>query len=210
MSLQDAWNEQGDNWIRWARAPGHDSYWQFHRDRFLELVPDAGRLTLDVGAGEGRLARELRQRGHSVVAIDASPRLARACAEHEEGVPVAVADAARLPLKTGTADLAVAFMSLQDIDDLEAAIGELARVLRRGGHLCVAIVHPINSAGRFEAADTDGLRPFVIRGSYFERTRYADDVERDGLTMRFESVHRPLEAYTRALESVGFIIEALR
>jgi hypothetical protein len=59
VSLQDAWNEQGDNWIRWARAPGHDSYWQFHRDRFLELVPDAARLTLDVGAGEGRLAREL-------------------------------------------------------------------------------------------------------------------------------------------------------
>jgi hypothetical protein len=39
MSLRDAWEAEARNWVAWARAPGHDSYWQFHRDRFLELLP---------------------------------------------------------------------------------------------------------------------------------------------------------------------------
>jgi SAM-dependent methyltransferase len=123
---------------------------------------------------------------------------------------VAVADAACLALKTGTADLAVAFMSLQDIDDLDAAVRDLARVLRQGGQFCFAIVHPINSAGRFEGEHGDTLRPFVIRGSYFERARYSDDIERAGLPMRFESEHRPIETYSRALEHAGFSVEIIR
>jgi hypothetical protein len=87
---------------------------------------------------------------------------------------------------------------------MPSAVSEAARILVPGGHLVMAIVHPINSAGGFEEAT------FVIRDSYFTERRYADDVERDGLAMRFESEHRPIEAYTRALEHAGFAIEALR
>jgi SAM-dependent methyltransferase len=88
-----------------------------------------------------------------------------------------------------------------DVDDLPTAISEAARVLVPGGHLAVAIVHPINSAGRFEQA-TQGLserdRRFVINDSYLAQRRYADDIERDGLLMRFESMHRR-SSRTRAL-----------
>lgn len=37
-----------------------------------------------------------------------------------------IADAIRLPLADGAADLAVAHMSLQDVDDLEGAVAEIA------------------------------------------------------------------------------------
>ncbi|MGA2287957.1 class I SAM-dependent methyltransferase [Bradyrhizobium sp.] len=67
--------EMAWQWIQWARAPGHDSYWRFHRDQFLRLLPAPGRLTLDIGYGEGRLARDLRQLGHRIVGIDSSPSL---------------------------------------------------------------------------------------------------------------------------------------
>ena len=210
MTLRGAWDDQAENWLQWARTPGHDSYWRFHGSRFVELVPPPGRLTIDVGAGEGRLSRDLRRRGHSVIAIDASHSMARACATAEDPTSALVADAAWLPLRSEAADLAVAFMSLQDIDDLESAVLELGRVLTPGGRLCVAVVHPINSAGRFEGERGDATRPFVIRGSYFERVRYADDVERNGLRMRFESEHRPIETYSKALEDAGFAIDALR
>jgi hypothetical protein len=53
-------------------------------------------------------------------------------------------------------------------------------------------------------------RPFVVRGSYFAARRYVDDIVRDELPMRFESEHRPLETYARALEYAGFAIEAMR
>jgi hypothetical protein len=48
------WEEQATRWARWAREPDFDIYWQVHRDAFLRLVPAAGRLTLDLGCGEGR------------------------------------------------------------------------------------------------------------------------------------------------------------
>jgi hypothetical protein len=53
-SLREAWEANAEAWVRWARAPGHDSYRQLHGRRFFELVPPAGRLTLDIGCGEGR------------------------------------------------------------------------------------------------------------------------------------------------------------
>jgi 2-polyprenyl-3-methyl-5-hydroxy-6-metoxy-1,4-benzoquinol methylase len=77
MDLGDFWEQQAEAWVRWARTPGHDSYWVFHRDRFLELLPGPGRLSVDVGCGEGHLARDLKELGHTVIAIDRSPTMVR-------------------------------------------------------------------------------------------------------------------------------------
>jgi SAM-dependent methyltransferase len=209
--LGQQWDAQASHWIAWARAPGHDSYWQFHRDAFLPLVPVPGRLTVDLGCGEGRLARDLRAAGHRVLAVDYSPAMARATATHPAApVPAVVGDAARLPLATGCADVAVAFMSLQDVDALADAVREAGRLLVAGGRLALAIVHPVNSAGRFRGERSDPDRPFVIDGSYLEPRRTVDAVDRDGLVMTFHSEHRPLEAYTEALARAGFVIERLR
>jgi SAM-dependent methyltransferase len=208
MSLRNAWDNQASNWIAWSRAPGHDSFIQFHGDRFFALFPPPGRLTLDIGAGEGRVGRALRERGHTVLSLDGSPRMSAANAELAPGT-VVVGDAARLPFTTACADLAVAFMVLHDVDDLDSAVHEAARVLEPGGCFAIAIVHPINSAGAFAPGPDATKRPFVI-DSYTEPRRYADDVESDILPMRFESMHRPLETYSRAFEAAGFTIEALR
>src|SRR5262249_51372481 len=103
----------------------------------------------------------------------------------------------------------VAFLSLQDADDMPQAMAEARRVLGPGGGLVLAIVHPINSAGGFEGYRGAG-QPFVVRAADFGRGPYTDDTARDGLRMRFSSEHRSLDAYSRALEDTGFVIEALR
>jgi ubiquinone/menaquinone biosynthesis C-methylase UbiE len=64
---------------------------------------------------------------------------------------ILLADAMSIPLQDNCADLAVAFMSLHDIDAMPAAVKEMARLLAPDGRLCLAIVHPINSCGRFDA-----------------------------------------------------------
>lgn len=207
MDLRDAWESEARNWIAWARAPGHDSYWGFHRDRFLGLLPQPVGTTLDVGCGEGRLPRDLKQRGHRIIGVDTSPTLIEAAREADPDGDYRVADSASLPLPDTSVQLVIAFMSLHDIDDMDAAVREIARVLVAGGRLCAAIVHPINSAGTFTAHERDAA--FVIRESYFEARHYADTVERDGLRMTFSSRHRPLEAYFAALESAGLVIERL-
>jgi ubiquinone/menaquinone biosynthesis C-methylase UbiE len=206
--LRSAWEESAAGVIAWFRAPGHDSYWQYHRDQFLELLPPPGRLTLDIGCGEGRLSRDLKARGHTVAALDGSPSMVEAAREADPTIETLLGDAAELPFPDGYADLAIAFMCLQDIDQAEGAIREAARVLEPGGRFCLAVVHPLGSAGHFDGYEPDS--PFVIRGSYLRPFRYRDVVKRDGLSATFESAHRPIQWYFEALEAAGFLVERLR
>ena len=208
VNLHGAWEKHAEAFIAWAQKPNHDSYWRYHRDQFLELVPPAGRRTLDVGCGEGRLSRDLKALGHHLVGIDASATMIAAAREADDAIETHLADAAALPFADGSFDLVVAFMSLQDVDDFEGAIREAARVLGQGGRFCLAIVHPVNSAGRFERDDADS--PFTIAGSYLDASYYADNVVRDGLEIEFVSAHRPIQAYTAAIADSGLLIERLR
>lgn len=206
--LRRAWDENAAAWIKWAREPGHDSYWRFHRDVFLELVPEPSGRTLDLGCGEGRLSRDLAALGHDVVGVDASPAMIDAAREAAPGMEFHLADAASLPFADASCGLVIAFMSLQDVDDLRGGIREAARVLAPGGRLCVATVHPLNSAGRFAERAADA--PFVIEGSYLDESAVDDTFERDGLAMRFVSRHVPLETYVAELAASGLLVERLR
>lgn len=206
--LRLAWEENAAAWVAWARAPGHDSYWRFHRDQFLEIVPAPYGRTLDLGCGEGRLARDLADLGHDVVGIDASPTMIAAAREAAPEMELHLADAAALPFAEASFGLVIAFMSLQDIDDLRGALSEAARVLAAGGRLCLAVVHPLSSAGVFTEREADA--PFVIEGSYLDERRTDATFERDGLAMRFVSRHAPLETYVEELAASGLLVERLR
>ena len=208
MTLRDAWEAEAARWVEWARRAGHDSYDKFHRDAFLALVPAPGRRTLDVGCGEGRLARDLKALCHRVVAVDAAPSMLAYAHEADPDGEYVLASGSELPFEDGFADLVIAFMSLPDMDDADGAVREAWRVLEPGGRFCVALVHPINSAGRFEGDEEEA--PFVIRDSYFERRRYVDRIEKDGLEMTFTSDHRSLEGWLRPFEETGFVFERVR
>jgi SAM-dependent methyltransferase len=199
---------QAEDWLRWARAPGHDSYWYF-RDAFFDaIVPGPGRLTLEIGCGEGRVARDLAARGHRVVALDASPTLVASAAAADADGRYLVADAAALPFGDERFDLVVAYNSLMDVDDMPTAVAEAARVLEPRRPLCVCVTHPTADAGRFQSKEPDA--PFVIPGSYLGRHRVEEPFERDGLQMHFTGWRYPLEGYARALEDAGLLIERIR
>jgi SAM-dependent methyltransferase len=198
------WEAQAERWAAWARALGHDSYWTESRKPFLALLPRAGWRTLDLGCGEGRVARDLTAAGHTVTGVDVSPTMIRFAQEADPGGDYRVADAARLPFADGEFDLVVAFNSLMDIDDMPAAVREAARVLASDGHFCLCITHPMRDAGGFED------ERFVITEDYLERRQFELEVARGGLELHFKSWAYPLEAYMRALEDAGFLVEALR
>ncbi len=204
--LRDNWDAHAREWIDWVRDPARqDTYWRFHRDRFLSLVPEPGRLTLDVGCGEGRVARDLRQRGHRVLGIDCSFTLCQAAADYfEDPSPVTVGDAAQLPLADASADCAIAFMSLQDIDDMRGAVNEISRVLADGQKLALAIIHPMYSASGKNLDDS-----FVIKRPYFTPELCVSIDTWESRKMTFYRKHRPLQAYVDALLGEGFTIERL-
>jgi SAM-dependent methyltransferase len=107
------------------------------------------------------------------------------------------ASATSLPWPRASFDLAVAFMSLHDMDDPVAAIREIARVLEPGGLLCIATVHPFN-------------RPPDSMANYFAEHRVSQTIEHRCVEMTFESIDRPFDTYTGGLASAGFVIEELR
>ena len=206
MSFNLEWEHEAANWIAWARTPGHDEYW-LYREAFFELLPPPGHA-LEVGCGEGRVARDLAARGHRVTGVDASPTLLRAATEaHADGRYV-LADAAALPFEDASFDLVVAYNSLMDVQDMPAAVREAARVLKPSGRFCVCVTHPVANAGRFAGDKADA--PFVIEGSYLGRRRVDGTIERDGLRMTFGFWSYSLEDYGRALEEASLLIEAMR
>jgi SAM-dependent methyltransferase len=197
-SLAQAWESRAGQWATWARTPGIDVLFSdLNWPAFRELLPGPGRRTLDVGCGEGRVGRELAAGGHRVVGVDSSPSLVALAREAGGYEQLLCAGAEDLPWPEDSFDLAVAFMSLHDMDDPASAIAEVARILEPGGRLCIATVHPFN-------------RPPEGITTYFAERRVSDAAEHRGIEMTFEAIDRPFETYTRALASAGFVIEELR
>jgi len=207
VSLAGSWEQHAADWIAWARTSPHDGFWEGTWPALRELLPGPGAgPVIDIGCGEGRGGRELLKLGYRVVGVDRSPTLARAAVAASSVMPVLLADAAALPFADHSADLAVACMSLLDIDDFQGAVSEIGRVLRPGGQLCMAVVHPFISA-QDEATMHSGS--FRFSWPYLQPRHYSDRIERDGLGMTFSSMHRPLSAYTSALFANGMVISAL-
>ena len=197
MNLRAAWQERAGAWVRWARSPDLDSeFWQFHLPHFVSLLPSPGRLTVDVGCGEGRLGRVLAAAGHRVIGCDTAFPLVKAAAEAPQPGTAVVADAAKLPLHDRVADLVTAFMCLHDFDDMSAAVAEAARILAPDGRFAIALLHPVFTTR--------------LTGSYADEQPYALTIDRAGQTMTYHGRHRPLTAYTTALAAAGLAIETIR
>lgn len=202
------WEPDAENWVRWTRTPNHDAYW-YYRDAFFEnLVPRPGKRTIEIGCGEGRVARDLAARNHRVTAVDTSRTLLRYARQADSLGSYALADSATLPFFDESFDLAIAYNALQVVTDMPGTVKETYRVLRRGGHLCVCVSHPVTDLGQFTGDDRDAA--FAIRQPYFGTQRVEDTVEIDGQTMTFRGWSYTLEDYARAFENAGFRIEALR
>jgi SAM-dependent methyltransferase len=206
VSLRDLWDEQAEQWAKFARTPGHDHvHDRVNFPPFLELLPAPGRRTLDLGCGEGRVGSELRRLGHHVVGVDSSPRMVELASEVHEAV---LGDASALPFADGAFDLVVAYMSLMNIDDMPAATREAARVLESGGRVCISVLHPIAAAGSFvDTADPESA--FVIE-RYYDKPPNVWVVDRGGITVTFHDRCIPFDTYARAFESAGLLIETIR
>ena len=105
MDLRSAWRARADAWVRRARSPALDGdFWLFHLRSFVDLRSAPGRLTVDVGCGEGRLTRALTAAGHRVVGADTASALVKAALTHPRG-PTRAAPQASSPTPEGCPSL---------------------------------------------------------------------------------------------------------
>jgi SAM-dependent methyltransferase len=201
-----AWEAHAEAWLAWTDPSQRDGFWTDTWPTLRQMLPPPAGLTLDVGCGEGRGARELGALGYRVVGLDRSPTLVAAAAER--GSTVVLGDAGRLPFADGCASLVFASMALLDIDDLQPALDEIGRVLQPGGSLVAAIVHPLISAYEPSELRADTAR---LPAPYLRSRHYQDDVtSKHGIRMVFTSIHRPIQDYLGPLLRQGFVISVFR
>lgn len=104
---------------------------------------DGALSIVDVGCGPGHLAVRLATRGHTVVAVDPSPRMRELCADRANlaGVEVDIVDAdvgsARARLESCEFDVVLCHGVVMYIDSLEAAIGALVSLAKPSGVLSI-------------------------------------------------------------------------
>jgi SAM-dependent methyltransferase len=201
------WSRIAAEWTTWARTPNHDAFWAY-RASLLAFIGQGAGDALDVGCGEGRVSRVLKDCGYRVTAVDPVEQLILAAEQAGSADAYKIAAAADLPFENCSFDVAVAYNVLMDVEDTPAALKEIRRVLRPSGTLVISIVHPFADRGRF--AGPEAGAPFVLQKSYFGRERFEGTEVRNGLQMHFAGWSQPLETYIAALESAELAVTSLR
>lgn len=127
--MSEGWSESAPAWI--ASIDG-----DFSRHAVLD-APMLARVraggyghALDVGCGEGRFCRMMRAAGVNVVGVDPIPLMVETAQARDPGGDYRVGRAEKLDFPDASFDLAVSYLTLIDIEGLEQAVAEMARVLR--------------------------------------------------------------------------------
>ncbi|MFC7109529.1 class I SAM-dependent methyltransferase [Nonomuraea rubra] len=97
---------------------------------------------LDAGCGTGRLAAYLAGRGHRVRGVDSSPDMLERARQRVPQAEFLLGDLSSLPVPDESVDLVVCSLALTHVPELGPVLAEFARVVRPGGQVVIADIHP--------------------------------------------------------------------
>ena len=168
------------------------------------------RRVLDLGCGEGQIARLAEADGaERVVGVDTSAAQIAEARRRGGGVAYARASATRLPLADGSFDAVVTCLVLEHIEDLDGALDEVARVLRRGGRFVIFVNHPLfqtPGSGWVDDRVIDPPEQYWRVGPYLPESVTVEEVD-SGVRLPF--FHRPLSRYVNALAARGLYLQRM-
>jgi demethylmenaquinone methyltransferase/2-methoxy-6-polyprenyl-1,4-benzoquinol methylase len=115
---------------------GADFIWRRRAAKIVEHWQPRDVLDLATGSGDVALAIEGRLPKAKIVAADFSPEMLEVA--RGKGVEnTIVADALQLPFEDASFDAITVAFGLRNMADWDRALAEMARVMRRGGHLLI-------------------------------------------------------------------------
>jgi ubiquinone/menaquinone biosynthesis C-methylase UbiE len=132
---------------RWRERRINQEQYQEERVELLAGVagPPAGLRLLDLGAGMGGFAVAAALAGATVTACEYNPAYCRIvelrAARHGLRLPVFNAAGERLPFPRASFDAVTAWDVLEHVQDPQAVLAEIARVLRPGGHALITAIN---------------------------------------------------------------------
>lgn len=199
---ENGWTSSANAWI--ARMDDDGDFSRQHvldapmLARVASLRPETA---LDVGCGEGRFCRKLAELNIEAVGIDPVEAMVLEARRRHPAGTYHVGFAEALPYEDAAFDLVVSYLTLIDIDFLDQAAAEMARVVKPGGRLLVANLSSFSTSSavfgkRYCKNTGEELRPL---GRYLAEEKLW--FEWDGL--RIQNWHRPLSTYMNAFLSLG-------
>jgi len=200
----DAWERNAEWWQREFTGGADPEY----EEQILPLVDrhlGSARRVLDIGCGEGQIARRLARQGVDVVGLDpTSSQVVEA--QHRGAGPVyAQSSAELLPVRSGGFDAVVMCLVLEHLDPFEPAIHEIARVLEPGGRFVLMLNHPL-----LQTPGSGWIDDHILEEQYWRVGPYLRDDARmeevaPGVELPF--MHRPLSRYVQVMGEVGLLID---
>lgn len=202
--MSKGWDTSAQAWLREMGEQGDWGRRHVLDAPMLARVRDRGfDQAVDIGCGEGRFCRMLREVGVRAVGIDPTAALIEHARRVDPAGDYRIAGGEALPLSDACVDLAVFYLSLIDIADFRTALREARRVLRPGGTLLIANLQPFNTAAIPQGwtREPDGSRRFCIDHYMQER-----EVELGWRGIHISNHHRPMSAYMGCLLELGFVL----
>jgi SAM-dependent methyltransferase len=156
---------------------------------------------LEIGCGTGIHAAHVRELGWTPIGVDLSTGMLR---HARDRLPIAQADAARLPLRDNSVSAAVAMMAHTDMPSYPTVLREAARVLRPGGVFVHVGVHPCFCGGFTDRSAPDAV---VIRPGYLDGNWTKSSWTDQGIRDKVGATHLPLPSLLNAFLDTGLALE---
>ena len=214
----EAWNVRNEREELWEINAGwwQDGFTDGADVEYVEqIVPMASdrlrgaKRVLDIGTGEGQLARLAATLGADLV-VGVDPTWAQVEAASQKGGDPSYtrAEAALLPFPDASFDCVLACLVFEHIADVDAAIAEVARVLEPGGRFVFFLNHPL-----LQTPGSGWIDDQIIEEQYWRIGPYlteADEIEEVEKNVFIPFVHRPISRYVNAMAANGLLLAELR
>jgi len=157
---------------RWYATPSGQAHDHVQKDDVRRLLHPAlaGQILLDIGCGTGHWSAFFVGMGYQVTGVDIAPEMIEVARTNVPECSFQVADAYDLPFDDGTFDAVAAMATLEFLPDPAAAIEEMVRCAKKGGHLLVGTLNrlaPLNqhriSKGKQPYSSAHLLSPDELR-----------------------------------------------
>jgi SAM-dependent methyltransferase len=209
LVADDLW-EQNSGWWQEGFTEGADAEYEEQILPMAAAYLDGFDDVLDIGTGEGQIAR-LATRGGAgrVVGVDPTWAQVEVARQRGGGPSYLRAGAADLPFPDRSFDAAVACLVFEHIDEMDDAIGEVARVLRPGGRFCFFLNHPLlqtPGSGWIDDQVLDPPEQYWRIGPYLLEDNSLEEVEKD---VWIPFIHRPLSRYVNAMADAGLVLQRM-
>ena len=208
MSDNGLWDEHAQWWIDGFTDGADPEY----VEQIIPLAVEelAGRhKVLDIGCGDGQIARALAAQGSEVLGVDPTQLHIDVAIERGGGPRYLLGGATNIPTDDETFDAVVACLVFEHIDQMDEAMTEVARVLKPNGQFSFFLNHPLQQtpgSGWIDDHIIDPPEQYWRIGPYLVETESIEEVEKD-VYIRF--IHRPLSRYVNALLANGMMLERM-